>query len=141
MLVKISFSWRNEKACNCFNPRKLLTTCFISDWFHWSEFQQHHKIQNFVEGVTFPCFAMTLVRRKLYNKMQLNIQYIVYQLSERVDKRQESQETGWFCTSCCTILNWCRGCSIITFRLKGAKGTVRTAGRESSVRKFGNNLF
>ena len=39
---------------------------------------------------------MILVRRKLCNKMQLNIQYTVYQLSDPVDKRGESQETDWF---------------------------------------------
>ena len=129
MLVKISFSWRNEKACNCF---RLVSLERISAASRGSKFCRRRN---------FSCFAMILVRRKLYNKMQLNIQYTVYQLSERVDKREESQETGWFCTSCYNVLNWCRGYSIVTFRLKGSKGTVRTAGRESSIPTFANNLF
>ena len=58
---------------------KLLVKYVIfSDWLQWNKFQQHHEVQNFVEAVTFPCFAVILVVRKPYKKMQLNIQYRLY---------------------------------------------------------------
>ena len=96
---------------------------------------------------------MILVRRKPYNKIQLNIQFTVYQLSDRVDKREESQETSYtstllqqFYTLCSTALSWSRGYSIFTFTLKGVgRGAskcerLRTVGRELSVRMF-ENIF
>ena len=96
---KISFSSPSVRECGLLSLvshfghivlMKLVETVHFPSLVWKTE--EHPEVQNFVEGVTFPCFAMVRVRRKLYNKIQLNIQYTLYQLSDRVDKREESQE-------------------------------------------------